>query len=181
MGKKDARGDDIENYYGQHISSNGERLWDPLGVNLADYGREQLNVSIAENPLYRNEIVFAWTENIAGMGDILTQKYSLTGIPQWGDLGNYVVQKDSMQTSPYLARFDNGGMVIAWTDYYNTITEESNINYKYIKSDGNFVCDNPGGYVLCDAKKNQYNPMIAIVGNEAFGIVTGKQIGRAHV
>jgi len=32
------------------------------------------------------------------------------------------------------------------------------------------VCDNPGGYVLCDAKKNQYNPMIAIVGNEAFAI-----------
>lgn len=179
---KDARGDDIENYYGQHISSNGERLWDPLGVNLADYGREQLNVSIAENPLYRNEIVFAWTENIAGMGDILTQKYSLTGIPQWGDLGNYVVQKDSMQTSPYLARFDNGGMVIAWTDYYNTITEESNINYKYIKSDGNFVCDNPGGYVLCDAKKNQYNPMIAIVGNEAFAIwADGRSSGKTEI
>jgi hypothetical protein len=70
---KDARGDDIENYYGQHISPNGERLWDPLGVNLADYGREQLNVSIADNPLFRNEIVFAWTENIAGMGDIIAK------------------------------------------------------------------------------------------------------------
>jgi len=92
------------------------------------------------------------------------------------------VQKDSMQTSPYLARFDNGGMVIAWTDYYNTITEESNINYKYIKSDGNFVCDNPGGYVLCDAKKNQYNPMIAIVGNEAFAIwADGRSSGKTEI
>ena len=179
---KDARGDDIENYYGQHISPNGERLWDPLGVNLADYGREQLNVSIADNPLFRNEIVFAWTENIAGMGDIIAQKYSLSSIPQWGDFGYYVVQKDSMQTAPYLARFNNGGMVIAWTDYYNTVTEESNINYKYINSNGSMVCNDPGGYVLCDAKKNQYNPMIAVINNESYAVwADGRSSGKTEI
>jgi len=87
-----------------------------------------------------------------------------------------------MQTSPYLARFDNGGMVIAWTDYYNTVTEESNINYKYINSNGSMVCNDPGGYVLCDAKKNQYNPMIAVINNESYAVwADGRSSGKTEI
>ncbi|MCB5258335.1 MAG: T9SS type A sorting domain-containing protein [Candidatus Cloacimonetes bacterium] len=178
----DQRSDSIENYYGQHISPNGERLWDPLGVNLADYGREQSYATIADNPLLRNDIVFAWTENIGGMGDIIAQKYSLDGVPQWGNLGIYVVQKDSTQTNPYLARFNNGGMVITWTDFYNLITDESNINYKYINSNGTIVGDDSGGYIICDAKKNQYNPKIAIINNEAYVIwADGRSSGKTEI
>jgi hypothetical protein len=179
---KDQRGDFIENYYGQHLSDSGERLWDPLGVNLADYGREQEKPTLVDSPQFRSDIIFAWCENINGMHDIIAQNYSLAGVTQWGDLGTFVVQKDSTQTSPSLARFENGGMVIAWADYYNTVIDESNINYKYIRANGTMLSDDVGGDVLCNAGKMQYNPLIAAVGNNAYAIWgDGRSSGKTEI
>jgi hypothetical protein len=70
---KDMRGDYVFNYYGQHISRDGERLWDDAGVNLADRGSEQELPAIATTG---TGIVFAWCENVNGMHDIAAQKYS---------------------------------------------------------------------------------------------------------
>jgi len=176
---QDARGDFVQNYYGQHLSTGGERLWDPLGVNLADYGREQDKPSLVDKDGFRNEIVFAWCENIGGQYDIIAQKYSLAGSPLWGNLGNFVVQKDSTQSNPGLARFDNGGMVIAWVDYFDI---ESDIYYKYIKSDGSFVQTSPFGDVLSDAGKMQYNPIIVTLGNDAYAIwADGRSSGKTEI
>lgn len=176
---QDGRDDFIQNYYGQHLSSSGERLWDPLGVNLADYGREQEKTTLVDKDGFRNEIVFAWCENINGMHDIIAQKYSLAGTPLWGNLGNFVVQKDTTQTSPTLARFNNGGMVIAWEDYYDI---ESDIYYKYIKSDGTFVQVSPLGDVLNDAGKMQYNPLIVTHGNDAYALwADGRSSGKTEI
>lgn len=85
---EDKRDDGIQNYYGQHLSSTGARLWDPLGVNLADYGREQEKPTLVDKDGFRSEIIFAWGENIDGTHDIIGQKYSLAGAPQWGEARN---------------------------------------------------------------------------------------------
>ncbi len=176
---QDQRDDFIQNYYGQHLSASGERLWDPLGVNLADYGREQEKPSLVDKDGFRGDIIFAWCENINGMHDIIAQKYSLAGTPLWGDLGNFVVQKDSTQSDPTLARFDNGGMAIAWSDYFGI---ESDIYYKYINADGSFVQGSPFGDVMTAAGKMQYNPLIVTSGNHAYAIwADGRSSGKTEI
>ncbi|MCB5247272.1 MAG: FlgD immunoglobulin-like domain containing protein [Candidatus Cloacimonetes bacterium] len=176
---QDGRDDFIQNYYGQHLSASGERLWDDLGVDLADYGREQEKPTLVNKDGFRNEIVFAWCENINGYHDIIAQKYSLAGSPLWGDLGTFVVQKDSTQSNPTIARFDNGGMVIAWTDFFGI---ESDIYHKYIRPDGTFVQNSPFGDVVSNAGKMQYNPQIVTIGNEAYALwADGRSSGKTEI
>ncbi len=175
---RDGRNDFIQNYYGQHVSSAGQRLWDPLGVNLADYGREQEQPTIVNDDTEGDAVIFAWCENIEGYHDIVAQKYSLAGSALWGDLGHYVVQKDSTQTSPSLAHFDGSSMAIAWSDYQSM---EADIYYKYMLSDGTFL-GAIGGDVLCAAGKSQYNPLLAASGNSAYAIwADGRSSGKTEI
>ncbi|MBP7194269.1 MAG: T9SS type A sorting domain-containing protein [Candidatus Cloacimonetes bacterium] len=174
---RDQREDWVSNYYGQHISATAQRLWDPLGVNLADYGREQ------EKPVILTDgrtdlITFAWCENINGMHDIIAHRYSLDGNPLWGNLGYYVVQKDSSQTNPTFASFDNNGIAVAWTEY---LALESDIYYKYINGDGTFA-GSPGGDIVCAAGKAQYEPKLTSMNNHAYAIwADGRSSGKTEI
>ena len=175
---RDGRDDFVQNYWGQHVSSAGQRLWDPLGVNLADYGREQEKPTLVNDDQFRSDIIFAWCENINGMHDIIAQNYSLDGNPLWGNLGTYVVQRDSTQSSPTMGRFDNGRMVIAWTDYFDI---ESDIWYKYIDDDGTMVSPNVNE-IVCDASKMQYNPLLVTQGNDAYAVwADGRSSGKTEI
>ncbi|MDP3113719.1 MAG: FlgD immunoglobulin-like domain containing protein [Candidatus Cloacimonadaceae bacterium] len=173
---KDGRDDSIQNFWGQHVSASGARMWNPVGVNLADYGREQEQPAIVPGG---NDITFAWCENINGMFDIIAQKYSLDGNPLWGNLGYFVVQKDSTQSNPSVGRFANGGVVISWTEYYSI---ESDIYYKYIKPDGTFVSQNIGGDIITAAGKGQYKPYTAVLGESALVIwADGRSSGKTEI
>lgn len=175
---RDQRDDFVQNYWGQHLSSAGARLWDPVGKNLADYGREQEKPTLVNAAEWRNDIVFAWCENINGMHDIIASRYDLAGTPLWGPLGTYVIQRDSTQSSPSLDRFYGGGMVITWVDYYNF---ESDIYYKYLNADGSQVMPVNDG-ILCSAGKMQYNPLVVTIGNEAYAVwADGRSSGKTEI
>lgn len=174
---RDQREDWVPNYFGQHVSGSGERLWDPLAVNLADYGREQEMATTLKNGP-KDVITFAWGENIGGYLDIVAHRYSLDGTPMWNDLGYYVVQKDSTQSNPSMAAFPNKGMVVAWTEY---MALESDIYYRYVNGDGSMV-GSPEGEVVSDAGKSQYNPLIVTMGNDAYIIwADGRSSGKTEV
>jgi hypothetical protein len=169
---KDMRGDFIFNYFGQHISRDGERLWADAGVNLADRGREQELPAVTTTG---TGIVFAWCENINGMHDIAAHKYSFPGEALWGDLGYIVVQKDSTQSNPTLVAFEGNGMAIAWTEY---LAIESDIYYDYINADGSLVFGG-GGAILTNAARAQYEPLAVVLDNNAYvvwadGVSSGK-------
>lgn len=169
---KDNRADYVFNYFGQHISRDGERLWDAAGVNLADRGMEQELPAITTTP---TGIVFAWCENVNGMHDIAAHKYSFPGEALWGDLGYFVVQKDSTQSNPTLASFAGGGMALAWTEY---LAIESDIYYDYLNADGSRVLGG-GGAVVTDAVRGQYDPKSVVIGDIAYliwadGVSSGK-------
>lgn len=156
---QDFRDDYIKNLYGQFISNSGQIMWDPSGVNLVDYGREQDEISL----LGGNDITFAWKESVTGNNeDIMIQRYSTGGMPLWGPLGMFVVERDTTQASPFLARFPNGGMVIAWEDYAD---EDADIYIRYIESDGTLVGSNQG-IVVCDEIMPQQYAQIAVLKNE---------------
>lgn len=171
---RDIRTDFVLNYWGQLISPDGARLWDPNGVNLADNGLEQDVPSIQAA---FNGITFAWAENINGMHDIKISKYNYAGSPIWNPLGNFVVQQDSTQFSPALGLFANRGMACIWSDYYYG---ESDIYYKYVNTDGSMVAG-PGN-VVCDELKFQYDPLIATVGNDGYVIwADGRSSGKTEI
>ena len=176
---KDGRGDFVQNYWGQNLSEAGERLWDPLGVDLADYGREQEKPALLkDNHPFPQNITFAWCENINGMHDIIAQRYNMAGLPQWGNLGTFVVQKDSTQTDPSMAAFNGGGMVIAWTEF---LSIESDIYYKYINPDGSMV-GSVGGDVICAAGKAQYQPRVVTNDQYAYAIwADGRSSGKTEI
>ena len=173
---KDIRGDFVFNYWGQHISSEGTRLWNPLGVNLADRGNEQELPAITKTP---TGIVFAWCENRNGMHDIVAQKFSYPGEALWGSLGNFAVEKDSTQSHPNLVGFPGGGMLLTWTEY---LAIESDIYYNYINANGTLVYTTTAGEVLSNAGKAQYEPKAVAKGSEAYVIwADGRSSGKTEI
>jgi hypothetical protein len=172
---RDFRGDFIMSFWGQHISAQGERLWNPLGVSISERGNEQEKPAITTT---RNGITFAWCESLSGMHDIAVQKFSYPGVPLWPNQGYFVVQKDSSQVNPTLASFPGNGMLVAWTEY---LAIESDIYYKYLNADGSMVGD-VGGYVLCDASKPQYEPLAVSIGNDAYVVwADGRSSGKTEI
>jgi hypothetical protein len=173
---KDMRDDYILNYWGQHIAANGTRIWNPLGVNLADNGREQETPTISTNS---SGITFAWCESISGVPDIFAQKFTYSGDPLWSSMGYAVVQKDSTQSKPTIASFSNGGSIVAWADYFGI---ESDIYYKYITESGEMISVTPAGNILCGATKQQYEPKAISKDNFAYVIwADGRTGGKTEI
>jgi hypothetical protein len=163
----DFRTDFIKNMYGQMISPTGQILWNPSGIPLNDFGREQDDVSV----LGGQEITFTWKESLTGSNqDIMMQRYSTLGNPVWTASGNFIVQRDTTQSSPNLARFSNGRMVVAWEDY---VIEDADIYMKFINADGTLVDSNPAdpGILVSNAIKIQQYPQIAILNQSNSGII----------
>lgn len=172
---KDKRTDFTLNYWGQHVSDSGTRLWNPLGVSLAENNREQEAADISVNS---SGITFTWCENINGIEDIFAHKYSFEGMPLWGSLGYAVVQKDSVQSHPTLSSFSNGHSIIAWADFWG---DESDIYYKYITGSGEVLGD-PIGMILCNVAKKQYQPLSVILNDEAYVIwADGRSSGKTEI
>jgi hypothetical protein len=172
---KDKRDDFIQNYWGQHISASGTRLWDPLGINLADEGREQEQPAVT---VTNSGINFTWCENIDGVHDIKASKYSFAGSPLWGSVGYYVVQKDSVQSHSTLTSFDSGNSVVAWVDFYG---DESDLYYKYVSADGIFS-GSIYGNALCEAKKAQYQPVSLTLNEQAYIMwADGRSSGKTEI
>lgn len=172
---KDGREDFVKNYWGQHISADGTRLWNPLGVNLADNGREQEQPAVTAS---NSGISFTWCESIEGVHDIMAQKYSFSGDALWSPTGYFVVQKDSLQSHSTITSFASGNTVIAWEDFYG---DESDLFYKYASSDGVFSGDIYGN-ILCDAKKPQYQPVSVTLNDQAYMLwADGRSSGKTEI
>lgn len=60
-------------YFAQHISSDGERLWGPEGMEVLTNAYIN-NYSVVENPLFQNEIIVVWDNYINNL-DIKAQSF----------------------------------------------------------------------------------------------------------
>ncbi|MDD3235856.1 MAG: FlgD immunoglobulin-like domain containing protein, partial [Candidatus Cloacimonetes bacterium] len=171
----DKRCDYVQNYWGQHISADGIRLWEPLGVNLADSGREQEQAAVVATSTGIN---FVWSESIDGIHDIAAQGFSFPGSPLWGSAGLFVVQKDSTQAYPTITSFNSGSSVVAWEDIYG---DERDLYYKYISSSGQLSGDIYGN-PLSVAIKSQYRPLATTLNEEAYFVwADGRSSGKTEI
>lgn len=165
----------ILQYFSQHISREGQILWDPLGVEVADFGNEQ---EFAAVTVSHNGIVTTWCENIGGMHDILAKKYAFNGDDLWGEMGTNIVQKDSTQTNPTIVGFDGAGMMVAWAEF---MAEDSDIYYNYFNGDGSPVLG-AYGEILSNAGKAQYEPIGCEFNDSAIIIwADGRSSGKTEI
>jgi len=171
---KDSRGGALQ-YYAQHISGDGERLWDSQGLQVAASGLEQEFVDLTVTD---HGIIAAWCENVGGEYDIMAQKFSFSGTPLWGTLGNAVAQRDSSQSDPNLVSFDDNGIMVSWTEY---LALDSDIYYDYLNNNGDLVIGG-GGAVLSDAGKGQYEPKACVMNNNAYIVwADGRSSGKTEI
>lgn len=162
-------------YYAQHLSSTGERLWDSEGLQIAASGEEQEHADLTVTD---NEIIATWCENVGGEPNIWAQKFTFEGMPMWGTLGTEVVVKDSTQSHPNLVGFGSGGVLVTWTDY---LTIDSDIYYDYINPNGQLI-NGGGGAILCDAGKAQYQPKGVNLGGDAYVVwADGRSSGKTEI
>jgi hypothetical protein len=168
IGWLDFRSDFIKNLYGQMISTTGSVMWNPSGVPLQDFGREQDELSVLGDSL----ITFAWKEAVTGSNqDIAIQQYTTSGTPiggqYWGETGYYVADRDTTQSSPNLAKFFGNGMIVAYEDYSN---EDANIYCKFIEANGQMLEPSiDPGVIVCDEIMIQQYPICAVLNEDNQG------------
>ncbi len=165
----------VYRYFAQHISANGQRLWDPAGISMTTRQNEQ---EFADVTVTDHGIVTVWSENMSGVRNIMAQKFSFLGDNQWGNLGISVVEKDSTQANASIVSFDDNGMMVAWTDY---MAIDSDIYYNYINNSGDLVLAATGG-VISDAGKAQYEPKADVKNDHAYVIwADGRSSGKTEI
>ncbi len=162
-------------YFSQHVSRDGQRLWNPAGVSLANRGNEQEFASVS---VVHNGIVTTWCENVNGMHDIIAKKYDFAGTDLWGELGYFVIEKDSTQTNPTTVGFPGAGTMIAWAEF---MAEDSDIYYNYMNATGELVLGT-FGQVLSNAGKAQYEPLAVELDNNAIVVwADGRSSGKTEI
>ncbi len=157
----DFRTDFQKTLYGQMISPSGQILWNTSGVALNDNNREQDEISV----LGGQDVTFVWKEAVSGSNqDIQIQRFTNSGLSQFTDDGYYIVQRDTTQSSPNLARFADQWMLVAWEDY---VVEDADLYMKEVRPDGSLYYTTPDspGTLLCNALKVQQYPLIATLNN----------------
>lgn len=162
-------------YYAQHFSGDGQRLWDSQGMQVAATAHEQEFIDFTVTDY---GIIGSWCELVGDEHDILAQKFSFSGTPLWGSLGNVVAQRDSSQSNPNLVSFDDNGVLVTWTEY---LALDSDIYYDYLNNNGELVIGG-GGAVLSEAGKGQYEPKACVLNNNAYVLWSdGRSSGKTEI
>ncbi|MBM4400140.1 MAG: T9SS type A sorting domain-containing protein, partial [Candidatus Cloacimonetes bacterium] len=172
---RDSRDNWIPNLYGQMISPQGIKLWNPNGIRFSD-----INNNVNEyDVLVRNDNLYLiWSEDVLSTNfnttDIKLKRINLSGQSQSGEQGIVLSAGGQyiQNTNPVLQIFPNGGMLAAWEHkYYNTvlfISADNLIKHRYLNPDGSV--DNTQineVWTTVDSDTQNY-PKTAIVGNDAY-------------
>ncbi len=165
---QDYRTDYVASLYGQLLSPQGERLWDSLGMELSSTPSEMTDYFL----LPGDDIILAWTQYDPEGPTLRLQKFSLSGVPLWGDTPVAISPSSNSfwSTKPVLARFSNGALVAAWErtpqqGYANAGL--SDIPYRYISPHG--VPQGPlWGYSLAAQPDMETSPVLCGGGSEAY-------------
>ncbi len=144
--------------YAQRINANGEKLWNPDGVEVCkDKTLQDDFTAIADG---NGGVIVVWEDWRAGNQDIYAQKISAGGKPIWKQNGIAVFSGEGDQYDPAIISDGKGGVILVWWDIS---TPDWNIFAQRINSKGNTVWDSP--IPICAAPGNQGAPTIVTDGN----------------
>ena len=151
--------------YGQLITEGGETQWMDDGIPLVSLEEDQ----VISNILYNNGLVTVWEDFRSGnVYDIYMQKYDENGVPAWATNGQEVVIKPTNQQGPYISTNGEEYMVF-WHDFQSGMY--SDLYAKMFDANGDVYDNWPvGGKLICNAIKNQLNPVAITEDNYTFVI-----------
>ncbi|MFA6170027.1 MAG: hypothetical protein WCW67_00795 [Candidatus Margulisiibacteriota bacterium] len=152
-GRSGNNGTDI---YGQHLSAEGQNLWEKGGIALCAAPNNQENPAIIAS---KNKFIVAWNDLRNNNKDLYVQKFDLNGLSLWEKDGVRVTNNQSLQENPKLAFDPAGGTIIVWTDNRG---EESNIYSQRIGADGRPLW-RENGIAISPGPVRQENPQIVFL------------------
>jgi hypothetical protein len=143
-------GQSFANIYAQRIDSNGQSLWQPQGIAVAEKGG--LFISIANDQ--KGGLILGW--NYGGVYYVVVQRLDGLGNRMWGDSGVQVTNRSNeVVGSNDVAIISDGigGAIVAWG-------QGGRIYAQRVDSSGN-ICWQPNGVLLSDASKNAFGVAIS--------------------
>jgi hypothetical protein len=152
------------NIYGQHISDNGEALWN--GGNsqaLVLWDWDQSAPSICPDGV--GGFYMAWQDGRDNLNDIYAQRFDNSGTPTWNPNHLPIAVHSNGSDAIVAIAADDGGAILSWVDRRSG---EGDIYAQKLSADGSNAWTS-GGLVVCNAANSQYRP--SLCGDGASGAI----------
>jgi len=145
--------------YAQRIGSNGNRMWNPSGVEICMALRSQVDVQIVTDG--EGGAILAWEDyrmmNAAMDPGIYAQRIDSNGSVLWDNDGNFITYEFDRQYDPVMVSDELGGAVIVWKDERNGV--DIDIYAQRINSSGSVLWV-ANGTAISKGEYNQNYPQI---------------------
>ncbi len=155
---------DEQSKFGQLISPQGQRLWNPAGLVLSlDSDRDQISQLLEGTKIYGYMNVDSLYCNLK------LQNLSDTGMPLWTESGINLTQPVAgiFDGNVRMTKFDNNGMLAVWSrnNRNSDYPYMSDIYGQYINPDGTLVST---AFPLANEPDDEAYPSIVSTGNDAY-------------
>ncbi|OFY85864.1 MAG: hypothetical protein A3F72_16110 [Bacteroidetes bacterium RIFCSPLOWO2_12_FULL_35_15] len=159
--------------YAQYVNANGAVQWTTGGVAICTATGEQYAQLSCITSDGSGGAIITWFDGRSGSNnyDIYVQSINANGVVQWTSNGVAVCTAYNYQFSPTLISDNNGGAIIAWTDYRNG----NNLYAQRINSNG-LAQWTYNGVAISSAANSQRGQAIISDGNG--GAILAWQDGR---
>ena len=162
--------------YAQHITAQGEALWEKDGIPVCDLQvNQQQQHSLPDGS---GGFIVAWWDERNIFADIYAQRIDASGKALWGgesadsQNGIPVCTEAGVQRLPQLVPTDESGVIVYWLDYREDFADstEDAIYAQRLDADGNPLWD-IDGIPVCSAPKEQISPQAVATSVDAAIIV----------
>lgn len=162
--------------YAQHITDQGEALWEKDGIPVCELQVNQQQPHCI--PDGSGGFIVVWWDERNIFADIYAQRIDAGGKPLWGSEdadsqdGIPVCTEAGVQRLPQLVPTDDMGVIVYWLDYREDFADstEDAIYAQRLDTDGNPVWE-IGGIPVCSAPKAQISPQAVPTGPDAAIVV----------
>ncbi len=145
------------NIYGQHISDNGEALWNGgLPKPLVVWDWDQSAPSICSDGA--RGFYMAWQDGRVNLNDIYAQRFDSSGAAIWNPSHLPIAVHPNGSDAIVAISSDDGGAILSWVDRRSG---EGDIYAQKLFADGSNAWT-AGGQVVCNAINSQYRPSLCV-------------------
>ena len=162
--------------YAQHITAQGEALWEKDGIPICELQvNQQQPHCVADN---NGGFIVVWWDERNIFADIYAQRIDASGKALWdgegadSQNGIPVCTEAGVQRLPQLVPTDEAGAIVYWLDYREDFadTTEDAIYAQRLDADGNPLWE-IDGIPVCSAPKEQISPQAVSTGLDAAIVV----------
>lgn len=149
--------------YAQHLSSDGQPLWEQNGIVICNLSKNQQQANGIEDAA--GGFIVVWWDDRDIFADIYAQRVSAEGNLLWNPEGVPVCNAGGVQQIPNLVSDGNGGAIVYWLDYRDDFgdTTEDAIYAQRIDAKGDMLWEK-NGKLVCNAEKEQITPKAVSLG-----------------